>query len=150
MPSASITNESCVLPGHTSQLQKTDGLVTVDDHPRALVAIWVPGLNYRPCRSALTRGTAAQAQRIAQDIRAAPAFPKGRFSCPNDDASAVRLYFEYAGSARVEGVDVSLRGCLPISAAGRAARRVTLALIRDLLPIAPQPWHDRMRAFVGL
>lgn len=146
-PVATIINGACSTGFNGEPEFKTDGLVTVDAHPAGLVAVWIPGFNDRPCRSALTRATSSQAARIAADIRSSPAATGGKRLCPNDDNSAIRLYFEYVQPSRIERVDVHLRGCAYVAAPGRSARNLSVALTLDLLPIAPEPWHSRMRAF---
>jgi hypothetical protein len=66
-----------------------DRLVMVDAEPVSLTSLWLPGLNQRPCSAQLGHYDELTARRVARDIRAAPRFPSGDMSCPNDDGSGV-------------------------------------------------------------
>ncbi|MDN3355805.1 hypothetical protein [Actinomadura sp. DC4] len=143
-PSATVQSPAeggrvCVT-GRTSSEGKSHGLVTVGGHPTAVVAVWLPSLEQSPCRTALTRGDASTARRLAKDVRKAPKPPSGTFNCPNDNGRGARLYFAHDGTADL--VELRLAGCRGVSAPGRGTRTLTDRLARDLAPIAPSPWHD--------
>jgi hypothetical protein len=142
-PTVQVRSGACWTSGASTR-QQGGGLVAVGPHSTGVVAVWVPGLNQRPCRAVITRVTKESAGLLAADILSAPKVPPGRFSCPMDDGTHVRLYFTYSGAAEPERVDVALTGCTDISAPDRAARRVTGQLARDLAPFAPMPWRDRI------
>ena len=72
----------------------------VGRNPDFAVVIWVPGMNARPCRAALTRLGKGSARALAGAIDAAPLFPRGTFSCPADDGGAAE-----AMGIRVASVD---------------------------------------------
>lgn len=112
------------------------GLVNLDPDPSSVVAIWSPGGNAVACQNLRTTGGRTVARALASDVRTAPTFPSGRFSCPSDDGAGVRLYFAFVGGPD-EYVMVRLGGCGGISAPDRGSRRGTAALSRDLAPIAP-------------
>lgn len=150
VPTATVRNGVCVTSRPLFQArQPARGLVTVDPHPKGLTAIWIPGLNQRPCRTARIQYGTSVATTLAQDIRTAPKFPEGTFNCPNDDASAVDLYFSYGAGQRSEYVWVGLRGCTSIGAPGRAVRRATDHLLRDLAKAAPEPWRAALTQWIG-
>ena len=142
---ATVTNGACITHRPLADTQRpAHGLVSVDPKPADVTAVWIPGLNQRPCRTATVHYAATVAARLAHDVRSAPRFPNGTFACPADDGSAVDLYFSYgAGHAR-EYVRVGLRGCTSVGAPGRSDRRATETLLRDLAALAPQPWADAM------
>ncbi|MEV0407643.1 hypothetical protein [Actinoallomurus sp. NPDC050550] len=127
--------------GYEADHERSRGLVSVDARPIGVVAVWLPGMNQRPCRAALTRGNADFARRLATDIRTAPKWPSGAYNCPMDDASGASLYFEQSGTAKAELVDVHLAGCRGIGAPGRSSRELTDRLSHDLASIAPAPWR---------
>lgn len=132
---------ACITP-RTSSDDREKGLVSVGRHPSAVVVVWLPGLGQEPCRTALTRGDAATARRLAEDVMKAPKFPSGTFNCPNDSGIGARLYLGHDGTADL--VDLRLSGCRGISAPGRASREMTDRLVRDLAPIAPSPWNQHL------
>lgn len=104
---------------------------TVRSRPSGVTAAWLPGMSSRDCRAVLTRGSAAQAQRLAHDIGHLPPFPSGPVNCPGEDGTAVQLVFAY-GSHEYEQVLITLSGC-----AG-----MTTALAADLRPLAPAVWQS--------
>jgi hypothetical protein len=132
---------ACFTP-ETSPDGRKKGLVSVGRHPSTVVVVWLPELGQEPCRTALTRGNAATARRLAEDVMKAPKFPSGTFNCPNDSGIGARLYFGHDGTADL--ADLRLSGCRGISAPGRAAREMTGRLARDLAPIAPSPWNQHL------
>lgn len=149
LPTATLKGPACVTARATLRPPRpAHGLVTVDGDPVGVTAVWVPGLNQRPCRTAVRHYPAVVARRLAGDIRQAPRFPRGNVGCPNDDGSAVDLYFAYAHRA-TEYVAVGLRGCTSVDAPGRSSRRASGALMRDLASVAPQPWASAIRQFAG-
>ena len=121
------------------------GLVTARADPRAVAAVWLPGLNRENCMAETTQRGATVAVWLAADSRRASAFPSGTFNCPNDDGSAVELLFSYH-RAPAEQVLVGLSGCSRITAPHRAARGLTPQLRRDLSGLAPARWT---KYFVG-
>jgi hypothetical protein len=133
-------NQSCVVP-HPPENERQRGLVRVDPYPVGVIVVWLPGMNQRPCRAALTRGNADLARRLAKDVATAPKWPSGTFSCPADDDSSAQLYFEQSKIAQAELVEVRLAGCKGIDAPGRSARQMTDRFSRDLALIAPAPWR---------
>lgn len=150
-PSAAppATTRSDAGGGHACTTHRTDpgnrqkGLVSVARHPSAVVVVWLPALGQEPCRTALTRGDAATARRLAGDVMAASKFPSGTFNCPNDSGIGARLYFSHGGGT-ADLVELRLAGCRGISAPGRSAREMTTRLARDLAPIAPSPWNQHL------
>lgn len=145
-PSASARPEgaghACLVP-HGAEDERNHGLVSVGGRPTGVIAVWLPGLNQRPCRAALTRGNADVARRLAKDIRAAPKWPSGNFNCPNDDGAGARLYFQRSGSTLADLADIQLSGCRGVDAPGRSARWMTDRLFHDLASIEPAPWRPR-------
>jgi hypothetical protein len=117
----------------------------VDADPVGVTAIWLPGLNQRPCRWSAAVGGATVAGRLASDIAAAPRFLSGTF-CPNDDGSAVDLYFRYADRRGLEDVTVGLRGCQVVRVPGGPDLRATPTLLRDIALLAP---HHALRVVQG-
>lgn len=118
-----------------------DKLLWLRAHPTGVVAIWIPGLNAKHCVARRTKNGASLAQRISTAIRHAKAFPTEPLPCPFDDRSSVRLYLTY-GSGGDEYAEVSLDGCRPITAPGRAARwGDSASLERALRKAAPAGWR---------
>jgi hypothetical protein len=136
-----VTSSPCVVGAIPYSTRPGKALVSVDRHPVAVAAVWVPGLNQRPCRSQITNGKSAQADRLASAIDAAPRFPSGRIACPNDDGSGVVLYFSYSHS-QPETATVTLRGCRSVQAPARRARQVTTAVYQALAPLMPVAWRQ--------
>ena len=137
---SSVKTTPCVVSEDAHRELSGTALVFVDRHPVAVEAVWIPGLNQRPCRSEVTRGTAVEAAKIAAAIDAAPRFPSGDFSCPNDDRSATQLYFSYP-SHRSQMAEVALSGCTSVHAPGRRARQLTVAVREALGPLEPPAWR---------
>ena len=135
-----LRNRVCMVPGRGDRGPVGHPLATVDPHPSAVTLVWLPGLNQRPCHSERASYGPQLAGRLADDVDRAPAFPPGAFSCPMDDGSSLDLYFAYPGTDRREYVRVDLTGCSAISAPGRAVRRSTEELHRDLAPLVPSDW----------
>jgi hypothetical protein len=127
---------------------KVDGEpVGIAGDPVSAVAVWLPGLNDRPCRARRTVIARAAARRLAADIRRSP-IASGISNCPFDDASAVQVWFRFDGQ-RDQTVVVGLRGCTSVWAAGRRPRRASVELVRDLAGLAPQPWRMGLRAWLA-
>ncbi|HVV76928.1 MAG TPA: hypothetical protein VHC43_12920 [Mycobacteriales bacterium] len=144
-PTMTRANGSCTAPSAGSSSPATtsdDPLLWVRAHPTGVVAIWVPGLNSTRCVARRTTNGGARARKIAVAIRHAKAFPTEPLPCPYDDGTSVRLYFSYA-SGGDEYAAVSLSGCRPIRAPGRASRwGNTSAVERSLRPAAPRAWQS--------
>jgi hypothetical protein len=145
LPTTEVKGPVCAVTESEPTPTRRHGLVTVDKDPNGVTAVWLPGLNQRPCRAQRTSDPASTARRLAHDIRSAPKFPSGDIACPADDGSAVGLYFSVNGDEQPEYVRVALRGCAPVDAPGRSARRSTDALRTDLGNIAPTPWASALR-----
>jgi hypothetical protein len=150
-PSASMSGSRCLASGQSlgSGQSETQGLVTVDAHPRGLTAFWIPGFDQRPCRTVRTHYGASVASRLADDLRTAPRYPKGVVHCPNDTGAAVYLYFGYGAGRPSEFARAQLTGCRFVIAPNRESRRLSDRLISDLAAIAPQPWADGLRQPAG-
>lgn len=144
-PSAALRHHVCVTAPSAGAERPAGGLVTVDAQPRSARATWIPGLNQRPCRVVTLDYGIEVATRLAGDIRSAPAFPDGVFSCPADDASRVRLVFSYGAGRAAELAVVSLTGCRAVGAPGARSRRATERLLDDVATVAPQPWAAALR-----
>jgi hypothetical protein len=111
----------------------------LDPHPTGGVALWLPGLNARPCRAVLTALTRSQASAFAVAVDHARPFPSGAWDCAMDDASGVTVFLSYPGRVQAEVVEVALSGCGGLTAPGRSA--VEGAGIGDLGP-QPAGLHD--------
>jgi hypothetical protein len=98
-------------------------LVGVDPTPASLTAVWIPGLNAKPCVSLLTLSDTGVARSVAKAINAAAAWPEGQFSCAANDGSRVDLYFKYNSDTVGQVAVVHLTGCFDVEAAGRSARQ---------------------------
>lgn len=127
---------TCGLPRLAGDLTRTNGLVTVNPDPRAVTAIWFPGINAKPCATKLTASGSRVARRLADAIRSAPPWPSGTLYCPADVGRGVRLYFQYADRQPTEVVTVSMSGCPTVSAPDRAPRRLGRLAI-DLAGLVP-------------
>lgn len=145
-PIASMSGSRCLASGQSlgSGQSGAQGLVTVDAHPLEVIAFWIPGFAQRPCRTARARYGASVASRLAVDLREAPKFPEGVVHCPNDDGTAVYLYFGYGTGRPSEFARAQLTGCRFVTAPNRESRRLSGRLLRDLAAIAPQPWVARL------
>jgi hypothetical protein len=144
-----MTNGVCIVPRLSGGPERVRGLVTVDRDPQGVTAVWIPSLSQRPCRTATIRAGASVAARLAEHVRSAPGVGAGKVACPKDDGSAVELFFAYGSGHALEYVSVALRGCAFVAAPGRAARQLTIRLLRDLAGLAPQPWADTIRQRTG-
>lgn len=141
-PTASLAdNGACFAKTPMAQGQQPvpNNLVTVDAHPEGVIAFWIPGLNQRPCRVESGTFSASVAERLAEDINKSALFPRGAVNCPNDDGSAVELYFEYGSAHPSEYAHVGLAGCTSIEAPGRTSRVASADLLSALRDIAPSP-----------
>jgi hypothetical protein len=140
LASAHLRRHVCLTRPAADQLRRLDPSRTVPARPTGVTVQWLPGMNQRPCRTVVGHYDAELAGRLAADLRHAPRFPRGIFSCPMDDASAVSLSFIPAagGPARVI---VGLRGCAVLRPAVGPPLRMTAALHRDLGSVAPSPWR---------
>jgi hypothetical protein len=116
--------------------------VGVDEGPESVTAVWWPTTNESECRVTQSRGDAAVATALANDIRRSEGVPSGAGNCPTD-AGAVDLYFAYAGG-HWERVRAYPNGCTRVTAHGRRARRAVLSA--DLSAIAPPgEWRQLLR-----
>lgn len=151
VPDTEVRDGACVTsPTLADGGQSRHGLVTVHQQPRGARAVWLPGMNQRPCTTAITYADASAAAGLAADIDHAPAVDKGAIiNCPLDDASAVRLSFDVGAGPATDDVTVSLRGCTWVSAPGREPRRASQKLLRDLAALAPRPWADALRQWTS-
>jgi hypothetical protein len=123
------------------------GPVGIEGDPVSAVAVWLPGMNDRPCHAMRTAIGGVAARRLADDVRSSPT-ASGVSNCPDDDARGVQIWFHFAGG-RDETVVVGLRGCNSVWASGRRPRRASVDLMRDLADVAPQPWRDGLRAWLA-
>lgn len=111
----------------------------LDRDPAGGVALWLPGMNARPCRAVLTTLTRSQATAFAEAVDAAKARSSGIYNCPMDDASSVTVFLSYAGQRLAEVVREALLGCGGISAPGRSG--IDGGGLTDLGP-QPKGLHD--------
>ncbi len=113
--------------------------------PSGVTAEWLPGLNQRPCRAALTHSGAAVARRLATLIDESKVVPPGAvFSCPLDDDSEVRLFFSYVGGG-VRTIWVPLTGCAFLGdTSSRDLRMAAPTLLTTLRSIGPLPWRSQL------
>jgi hypothetical protein len=121
--------------------------VGIDGDPVGAVAVWLPGLNDRPCLARRTVLGRAAARRIAADVLRSP-IASGISNCPNDDATDVQLWIHFDGQ-RDQTIVVGLSGCTSVWAAGRRPRRASVELMRDLADVDPQPWRKGLRAWLA-
>ena len=121
--------------------------VGIRGDPDSAVAVWMPGLNDRPCRAQRTVVRRAAARRLADGVLTSPT-ASGISSCPDDDGSRVQLWFRTGGESD-QSVVVDLRGCNSVWAAGRRSRRASQDLMHDLLAVATQPWRHGLRAWLA-
>ena len=121
--------------------------VVIHGDPASAVALWLPGMNDRPCRARRTVIGRAAAQRLAADVRRSPT-ASGVSNCPNDDATGVQIWFQFDGQED-QSIVVGLRGCTSVWAADRRPRRASVELLRDLADVAPQPWRKGLRAWLA-
>lgn len=112
----------------------------LDPGPTGGVALWLPGMNARPCRAVLTSLSRSQATAFAAAVDAAKTWPSGRYNCPADDASSVSVFLFYAGRPQAEVVREGLAGCISLTAPGRAS--LEGAGLDDLGP-QPKGLHGR-------
>ena len=136
-------NGPCVLVG-SARAPGSNGSnapLEVGKSPDYAVVIWVPGLNARPCRAAMTRIGKSAANALAGAIDAAPLFPKGTFNCPADDGGAADVYFAYRGAPSVARVWISLAGCRPVVMEDRWPRQLDSSIMDLLRAGAPQAWE---------
>ena len=138
-----VTNGPCVLTGggRPPGSNGSNTPLNVGKNPAFAVVIWVPGLNARPCRAALTRIGKSGARALAGAIDAAPLFPKGTFNCPADDGGAADVYFAYRGAPSVARVWISLAGCRPVVMEDRWPRQLDTTIMDLLRAGAPQAWR---------
>jgi len=110
---------------------------TMPLHPVGVSVVWIPGSRDRDCRAFLVRGSSLLASKLVDDLDHAPrVLPSMETtSCPNDDASAARLFFEYRGRKEPVFLSVPLARCGYIAALGL---RVPSSRLRaDLASVAP-------------
>ena len=137
------SNGPCVLVGGARAPGSNGSNVPLEvaRNPDYAVVIWVPGLNARPCRAAMTRIGMSEARSLAGAIDAAPLFPKGTFNCPADDGGAADIYFAYRGASPVARVWISLAGCRPVVMEDRWPRQLVSSIMDLLRHGAPQAWR---------
>jgi hypothetical protein len=121
--------------------------VGIEGDPLGAVAVWLPGMNDRPCQARRTVIGRAAARRLTTDVLSSPA-ASGISNCPMDDASAVQVWFRTADGPD-QTIVVGLRGCMTVWAAGRRPRRASVELLRDLAEVAPRPWRDGLRTWLA-
>jgi hypothetical protein len=142
-PAATESDGSCNAPGTSSSAAAigADKLVWVGAKPSSMTAVWLPGLNATHCVARRTVSGAALAVKVASALDHTKAMPDKPLPCPFADGTSVQLYFDYPNGSS-EYADVSLGGCRPISAPGRAARwGNTTQFENTLLPAAPSAWR---------
>lgn len=147
LPAKIAANGPCVLVGGRAAPTPGESQtpLEVGSDPLFAVVLWVPGLNARPCRAALTRLDEAEAGALADAINAAPVFPHGTIACPADDGGAADVYLAYDGGASVARVWISLAGCHPVTAQDRWPRKLDASIVRALRAGAPRPWQRYLR-----
>jgi hypothetical protein len=131
---------SCVVTGGTGVSRTGSAPLAIAPKPNGVAVVWLPGLNSAKCRTALTRGGATLARRLASDIAHAPYAPSNVFSCPLDDGTAARVTFTFR-HRQPQTVGVHLRGCAFMSGPGTRARTETASFRADLRSIAPPAWR---------
>ncbi len=138
-------SDGCTVRGADSGVDPAvHGLVSVDPFPTGVVLVWLPGLNGRPCRAVLAHAGTRVARQLAVGVDAAPAVRPGLSAGAADDATAVGLYFTYAGRTVAEEVLIGLGGEELVDAPGRSPRELTDALAAVLRPLAPLAWRQRL------
>ena len=132
----------------------TDGLgdptpgrdrVWVDANPSGATALWLPGLNDRPCVSVTTRLDAAHARALAAAVRSAQPPSPGISNCAADQGASVTVFFTYPGRAKAEVIRLHLGGCGGFSAPRRDLRVLPESGYLALRP-APPPWSAYFRS----
>jgi hypothetical protein len=114
---------------------------TVSAHPVGVTVIWLPGLNSKTCKAAMTRGNAHIASALASDIDHASVVPNSTtIVCPADDGTSARLYFTYSRGA-MQRIDADLSGCAWITAPGDASRRSNAQFRKNMATLAPSAWR---------
>ncbi len=147
VPPATMLNAGgvCVVGGRPSPSAPSSvGAVTVSSSPEAVTAVWLPGLNARPCVAEITRGGTMIARALARGVDTAPKVPSGGvYHCPNDDLTEVDLYFSVVAGGSSELVVVDPSGCGFLSAPGRSPRtwRTGPLFGHELALIAPSAWR---------
>lgn len=135
----SATNGVCVSSDGLGDLRVSAHL-WVDPNPRGGKALWLPGLNARPCRALLVDVSPSQARSFAKAVETSRPFPSGIFNCPADDASGVTVFLSYPDHRQAEVVQVRLTGCGGITAPGRDVREPGGVGLRAL-GAAPPGWR---------
>lgn len=109
----------------------------VDPNPSGAKALWLPGLNARPCRAILIDLSPNQARSFAKAVETSRPYPPGIFNCPADDASSVTVFLSYPDHRQAEVVQVRLAGCGGMTAPGRDFREPGGIGLQALGPFPP-------------